>query len=320
MGTLTVSGTRLLMDGRPYAYQGLSFFNALYNPELNRSDEVRRAWLGRFRSWGITALRVWGDWRVQNGWVDEGPDCSLWDYPGVTRYASGEIRNRLYEPEGGLLPGPLERLQRLLAAADAEGMVIEIALFTHYLVYPTSTRDGYLQRITGALSPWRNAIFEVWNEHDDDTLRHLETIKRIDPERLVTNAPGGAGRLGDEAENRMLDLLAPHTFRHGDGHFWEVAPRQVTELLARFGKPVLDDEPARTGTPKHGGNPGSEVWQHLAHIDAVRHAGGYGNYHHDMFQGGYGAPTTPRHGIPDPAFSPFHRQVFEHLRELALAG
>ena len=38
-----------------------------------------------------------------------------------------------------------------------------------------------------------------------------------------------------------------------------------------------------------------------------------------MFQNGYGHPATPPLGIPDAEFSPFHRPVFEHLRELAPA-
>jgi hypothetical protein len=42
--------------------------------------------------------------------------------------------------------------------------------------------------------------------------------------------------------------------------------------------------------------------------------GGYHVYHHDMFQYGYDAPTTPPSGIPEPDWSPFHRQVFEYLR------
>ena len=71
-------------------------------------------------------------------------------------------------------------------------MVVELALFTHYRVYPLSTRTGWLERITPALRPWRNCIFQVWNEYDDHTLLHYRTIKRLDPERLVTNSPGGA--------------------------------------------------------------------------------------------------------------------------------
>jgi hypothetical protein len=41
------------------------------------------------------------------------------------------------------------------------------------------------------------------------------------------------------------------------------------------------------------------------------------DYHHDFFQNGYGHPATPPLGIPDAAFSAFHRPIFEHLRELA---
>ncbi len=34
---LTIAGTRLLLDDQPFPFQGLSFFNALYNPTFNRN-------------------------------------------------------------------------------------------------------------------------------------------------------------------------------------------------------------------------------------------------------------------------------------------
>lgn len=74
-GTVTVSGTRVLYNGEPYPYQGLSFFNVLYNDALNESDATVARWLDRFKSWGITALRIWDNWRTQNGWIDEGPNA-----------------------------------------------------------------------------------------------------------------------------------------------------------------------------------------------------------------------------------------------------
>jgi hypothetical protein len=43
-------------------------------------------------------------------------------------------------------------------------------------------------------------------------------------------------------------------------------------------------------------------------------AGEIWNEHHDMFQTGYGTPACPPSGIPDPEFSPYHRQVFEFLK------
>ena len=33
-----------------------------------------------------------------------------------------------------------------------------------------------------------------------------------------------------------------------------------------------------------------------------------------MFQTGYGTPAVPPGGVPDPDFSPYHRQVFEFLK------
>lgn len=311
MGTLSVQGTRILWDGEPYYYQGISFFNALYNEAFNESDAKRREVLQRFKRWGITAIRIWGDWRTTNGWVDEGPDQSLWIYPGH------EGRNVLYEPQGFVNQEALGRLTNLLTVADELQMAVEIALFTHYMVYPVRTRDDWFERITKELRPYRNVIFQLWNEYDDHPLRHVETIKRIDADRLVTNSPGGADVLGRPVENQVLDLLTPHTFRRGAGSFWEVAPEQIRMLMERYEKPVIDDEPARTGIRDFGGTPESRIEQHITHMSKVWEYGGYHHYHHDMFQSGAGAPTTPPDGIPDPEFSDFHRPAFEHIRDHA---
>ena len=88
---LSIQGTRFLLDGKPFYFQGLSFFNALYNKEFNKSPESREKTLRRFKSYGITALRIWGDWRLTNGWIDECPDCSLYVYPEM------EGRDRRFE-------------------------------------------------------------------------------------------------------------------------------------------------------------------------------------------------------------------------------
>jgi hypothetical protein len=77
---------------------------------------------------------------------------------------------------------------------------------------------------------------------------------------------------------------------------------------------VVDDEPARRGTPKFGGpkNP-TTPYDHILRIYNVWNAGGYVIYHHDMFQLGYGNPSVPPSGIPDPDFSPYHKVVFDFL-------
>lgn len=111
MGTITIHNTNLLLDGKPYYYQGLSFFYALFKSAFNADEGEGARWLDHYKSWGITALRDWADWRLTNGWIDEGPEASLWIYPGR------EGRDRLFEPEGEINNGTLYRLKRLLTLA-----------------------------------------------------------------------------------------------------------------------------------------------------------------------------------------------------------
>ena len=64
------------------------------------------------------------------------------------------------------------------------------------------------------------------------------------------------------------------------------------------------------GGPKDVTSPYDPILQ----IQAVWQLGAYTTYHHDMFQTGYGTPAVPPSGVPDPEFSPYHRQVFEFLK------
>jgi len=121
--------------------------------------------------------------------------------------------------------------------------------------------------------------------------------------------------LGSDEENAALDFLTPHTARQGRGRHWEIAPRELEGLLKKFNKPVVDDEPARNGTASFGGpKVATSPYDHIVQILNVWRIGGHVIYHHDMFQTGYGSPACPPSGIPDPEFSPYHRQVFEFLK------
>ena len=53
----------------------------------------------------------------------------------------------------------------------------------------------------------------------------------------------------------------------------------------------------------------------MLHSFAIWQAGGYITYHHDMFQFGYGSPSCPPEGVPDPEFSSYHRQVLEFISQ-----
>ena len=76
----------------------------------------------------------------------------------------------------------------------------------------------------------------------------------------------------------------------------------------------VDDEPARCGTTLYGG-PKNKTYpsDHILQIQAVWKLGGYVNYHHDMFQTGYGTPSIPPSGVPDPEFNPYHHTVLDFL-------
>jgi hypothetical protein len=299
---ITVSGTSFLLNGKPFAYTGVSFFNAIYNPSFNRSSEERRQWMRKFQGYGIRVFRLWGQWDNRRGFVDSCPECSL------------------YLQDGSLRENHLQTLQAICADADALGIVIELALFSREswneeIRLDNPAADKAVAALTRALLSYRNVVFQIWNEHDHRTLDHYKTIKSIDARRLVTNSPGYAGVLdGAGRHNDVLDFLTPHTSRQSAGRHWEIAPKEIEYLLARFRKPVVDDEPARNGTRQFGGPAGqTDPYDHILQIYSVWRIGGHVIYHHDMFQTGAGSAAVPPSGIPDPEFNPYHRAVFEFL-------
>ncbi len=298
---ITVSGTSFLLDGKPFPYTGLSFFNAVYNTAFNQSAAERRQWLGKFRRYGINVLRIWAQWDSGRGYADVCPTCTF------------------YFPDGKLREPHLARFQQIVADSAAQGMVVELVLFAQEswranvrLGVPEA--DRAVAALTRQLMPHRNLTFQIWNEFSERPLDHFKTIKSIDPLRLVSSSPGGSGVLGDRDQNEAYDYLTPHTSRQNAGRHWEIGPRELEYLLKRYRKPVVDDEPARNGTPNFGGpREATDPFDHILQIWQVWQLGAYLTYHHDMIQTGYGTPAVPPHGIPDPEFSPYHRRVFEFI-------
>ncbi|HYO79758.1 MAG TPA: hypothetical protein VES20_00025 [Bryobacteraceae bacterium] len=196
---LSVAGTRFMMDGKPFPYTGISFFNAVHNQAFNKSAEDRRQWMKKFARYGINVLRVWGQWDNKRGFVDTCPECTL------------------YQPSGELRPGPLDQLKAICADADALGMAVELAMFSQEswhdgVKLSPEAADRAVAAVTRELQPYRNVILQVWNEFDERALDHVKAIKAIDPKRLVTNSPGVAGVLvGMRGEMEALDFLSPHT-------------------------------------------------------------------------------------------------------------
>jgi len=309
---LGIDGTRLTLDGKPFFLQGLAFFNALYNPNFNRSAGDRLQWLRKFKANGINCLRLWCEWNFPAKWsifVDVAPEHTMFAGDGSIRAES------------------FQNLAALLQAADSLNMVVEVSMFTfkekeeYMLPIPVLERGS--RELTERLLPYGNLILQIWSEHNLEWKRLFEIIKGADPDRIVTSAPGFImgkthpfEHLGDEETNTTLDVLTPHTVRTEAFPFWYLAPAQVKYLLDTYKKPVIDDSPARHGTILYGGIPGgTQPEQHIEHIRQDRAFGGYHNYQHGMMQLGYGNELTPPSGIPDPDFSPFHRKVFDYLRD-----
>lgn len=300
---LSVRETRFYLDGKPFPFTGISFFNALYNPTFNKNSTERKKWIAKFQSYGITVFRVWAQWDNARGFVDACPTCSL------------------YNPDGSLRTNYLANLKALASDAAELGVVIEFVLFSQEsyrenIRLGAAEADRAVSSLTREMLPFRNVVFQIWNEYDERTLDHVKAIRAIDPKRLVTNSPGFSGVLGDPAENNVLDYLTPHTSRQGVGKHWKVAPAEVGYLLARYGKPVVDDEPARNGTSNFGGpKVPTSPYDQIIQIYEVWQKGGYIVYHHDMFQLGYGSPSIPPSGIPDPEFSPYHKAVLDFIAQ-----
>lgn len=300
---LGIDGTRLTLDGRPFPLTGLSFFNAIYNPTFNRGDAERARWLHVFKANGVNTLRIW---------------CQ-WDFTPPRVFIDVAPRRTTYTETGELVDSHVRTLEAIVTAADRLDMVIELTLFSHEKQpnLPEEVQARGARLLAERLVPYRNLILQIWNEDSMAWRPLFEAVKAADPARLVTSSPGISNVLGDEEQNRALDLLTPHTIRRSpEVPFWEIAPRQIASLIERFGKPVIDDEPARNGPVQFGGiDGGTRPEWHIEEIKRVRDVGGYPIYHHEMFQYGYDAPTTPPSGIPDPDFSPFHRKVFDYLRD-----
>ena len=75
---LGVGGTRFVLNGKPFPYTGIRFFNALYNPAFNQSADERRRWLTKFQRYGINVLRVWAQWANKRGFVDGDPASTFY--------------------------------------------------------------------------------------------------------------------------------------------------------------------------------------------------------------------------------------------------
>jgi len=64
---LKVNGARFEMNGKPFEYTGVSFFNAIYNEAFNTDSPTRQMWMQKFLDSEINVFRVWCQWDTAVG-------------------------------------------------------------------------------------------------------------------------------------------------------------------------------------------------------------------------------------------------------------
>ena len=249
--TLTVSGTAVHIDGRPAFLSGVSLFDAL------GAVPPRDADLDALKTWGVNTLRVWAHWHEP-----------------------------IYRSDGSLTEGGRARLLALARRLQARGLLFELVLLRpgqlpgqpFALFTSEAARAKAVDAVTAAMRPFRNVLFDLYNEHDhpDGPISHpaaralRDRVKGIDGARVVTlssteshllsangeidgegmrNLRGEAGR---DAGSVAVDLLAPHFPRTED---WAAATapriRAVRAALDRIGSrvPIYLNEERRADPP-----------------------------------------------------------------------
>ena len=249
--TVTVVGTTVRIDGRPAFLSGVSVFDAL------GAVPPRDADLDAFNAWGVNTVRVWAHWH-----------------------------DPIYQSDGTLTVGGRARLLTLARRLQARGLILELVLLRpgqlpgqpFALFTSEAARATAVDAVTAALRPFRNVVFDLYNEHDhpDGPISHAaarvlrDRVKALDRARIVTlssteshllSATGtideDAARnlreeAGREADSVAVDMLAPH-FPRTEGWAAATAPRirAVRAALDRLGSrvPIYLNEERRADPP-----------------------------------------------------------------------
>jgi hypothetical protein len=212
---VSVSGTAVHIDGRPAFLMGVSLFDAL-GPVAPRDQD-----LDALKAWGVNTVRVWAHWH-----------------------------EAIYQADGTLTVAGRARLLALAGRMQARGLILEVVLLRPgqlpgqpFPIFASeAARVHAVEEVSRALRPFRNVLFDLYNEHDhrDGPISHAaarvlrDKVKAIDAGRVVTissteshfGTPTGGidengarnlrGEIGTDAESVAVDVLGPHFPRTED--------------------------------------------------------------------------------------------------------
>jgi hypothetical protein len=235
---LTVANQAIVVDGTRTFLTGVSLFDALGATAPRDRD------LDALRDWGVNTVRVWAHWH-----------------------------SAIYAADGSLTTDGRSRLLALARRLQARRLILELVVLRpgqlpgqpFALFASEAARTKAVEAVTDALRPFRNVLFDLYNEHDhpDGPISHAaaralrDRVKAIDPARLVTLSSTeyhlvSAGGASDAAQQRNLreeagsgrdsvgvDVLAPHfprTERWADATADRIGA--IRRALDRIGAPV----------------------------------------------------------------------------------
>jgi hypothetical protein len=232
---LGIEGTRFTVNGKPTFLLGASYYGALGAPEgFVRKD------LADFQRHGFNWLRVWATWRA-----------------GDSNVSAVDGQGRPHEPFLG-------RLQWIVTECDHRGLLLDVTL-TRGNNWAPGDLDAHRRAVVTlveALKAHRNWYLDLANEHDVRDTRYVpnpelqalrETVRAIDPHRLITASFGGDVRESDLREAVVplaFDFICPHRPREpGSAQKTETQTRLYLALLTQIHRlvPVHYQEPFRRG-------------------------------------------------------------------------
>lgn len=151
-----------------------------WDPERNTNELI--AALPSYSSYGLNAITV----NLQGG--------NPLDAPAENR---PPWRISAYQPDGSLQPAWMDRLDRLLRAADAEGMAVIVGLFYFGQDHLLEDENAVIQAVDNVVdwlmeSDHRNVLVEICNEssrhYDHEILRPSRVTELM--ERVTTRSEG----------------------------------------------------------------------------------------------------------------------------------
>ena len=204
-----------------------------WDPEAN-TDRLIEA-LSRWKWMGVRALTV----NIQGGW------------PGVPNET---VDNNPYSPDGRAIdPSYLRRMERLIRAADAQGMVVLVGYFyfgqAHRIPNEAAVKESVVTATRWLMDQrFTNVLVEINNEYnvrythpilqEQRVPELMELARRTAKGRLLISTSPGGGTVPSDAIMASSDFV----LLHGNGCSPDRLRAMIRTVRGKTSKPVVINE------------------------------------------------------------------------------